>query len=234
MPADQQPALHSPPNHPPIHPTPQPSTPQSAGCIFAEMLQRKPLFPGDNYRHVLRLITKVTGSVADHDLWFVTNPNAKAYMLQRLPVYRRVDFAQQFPAASATAADLLGRMLEFDFAKRISIDEALAHPYFADIRDPAWEMEATPGLLQWGDIDTAETTRLQMQRIIMEDAARLNPAANVEVLLELQRRCREQAAAGKDTGAGPAAAPGRSSRAPSFQQPQSAPSSAGSSAMPVA
>ena len=31
----------------------------SAGCIFAEMLQRKPLFPGDNYRHVLRLITKV-------------------------------------------------------------------------------------------------------------------------------------------------------------------------------
>jgi serine/threonine protein kinase len=32
----------------------------SAGCIFAEMLQKRPLFPGDNYRHVLRLITKVS------------------------------------------------------------------------------------------------------------------------------------------------------------------------------
>ena len=38
---------------------------------------------------------KVTGSVSEGDLWFVTNPNAKAYMLQRLPVYRRVDFALQ-------------------------------------------------------------------------------------------------------------------------------------------
>ena len=87
-------------------------------------------------------------------------------------------------------------MLEFDFAKRLSVDEALAHPYFADIRDHAWEMEATPEQLRWGDIDTAETTRLQMQRIIMEDGARLN-AANAEVLAELQRRCEEVALAAK-------------------------------------
>jgi mitogen-activated protein kinase 1/3 len=193
------------------------------------MLQRKPLFPGDNYRHVLRLITKVTGSVAEPDLWFVTNPNAKAYMLHRLPVYRRVDFSLQFPAASPHAADLLGRMLEFDFAKRISVDDALAHPYFADIRDPAWEMEASPGQLQWGDIDAAETTRLQMQRIIMEDAARLNPA-NEEVLAEIQQRCREreQAAVGKGKDGGGGSQQRGSSRAGSLQQQQ------GGSAMPLA
>lgn len=162
------------------------------------------------------------------ELWFVTNPNAKAYMMQRLPVYRRVDFALQFPAASPLAADLLNRMLEFDFSKRISVDDALAHPYFADIRDPAWEMEATPEQLQWGDIDAAETTRLQMQRIIMEDGARLNPA-NAEVLVELQRRCLE---AGQEKEKEKEGAQQREGRGPS---PASVVRGAGgSSAMPVA
>jgi len=159
----------------------------SAGCIFAEMLQRKPLFPGDNYRHVLRLITKVTGSVSEEDLWFVSNANAKAYMLQRLPAYRKMDFRNHLAGASASACDLLSKMLEFNFAKRISVDEALAHPYFEDIRDPTWEMEAGPETLEWGDIDTVEPTRLAMQRIIMEDGARLN-AANAEILEEIERK----------------------------------------------
>ena len=98
-----------------------------------------------------------------------------------------MDFRAQFPSASAHACDLLSKMLEFDFAKRISVDEALAHPYFADIRDPTWEMEATPETLQWGDIDVVEPTRLAMQRIIMEDAARLN-TANAQILAEIQRK----------------------------------------------
>ncbi|EWM29196.1 mitogen-activated protein kinase [Nannochloropsis gaditana] len=160
----------------------------SAGCIFAEMLQRKPLFPGDNYRHVLRLITKVTGSATEADLWFVSNANAKAYMLQRLPTYQRMDLRALLPNASADACTLLSRMLEFNFANRISIDEALAHPYFAEIRDPTWEMEAGPDALEWGDIDTVEPTRLAMQRIIMEDGARLN-SANLSILEEIQRKC---------------------------------------------
>lgn len=79
-------------------------------------------------------------------------------------------------------------MLEFNFANRISIDEALAHPYFAEIRDPTWEMEAGPDALEWGDIDTVEPTRLAMQRIIMEDGARLN-SANLSILEEIQRKC---------------------------------------------
>ncbi|CAN0051556.1 unnamed protein product, partial [Choristocarpus tenellus] len=46
----------------------------SVGCIFGEMLGRKPLFNGNDYIHQLKLITKLIGKPSEADLWFVTNP----------------------------------------------------------------------------------------------------------------------------------------------------------------
>merc|ERR1711934_1002001 len=42
----------------------------SVGCIFAELLGRKPLFPGKDYVHQLNLITRVLGSPDPSDLEF--------------------------------------------------------------------------------------------------------------------------------------------------------------------
>jgi serine/threonine protein kinase len=89
--------------------------------------------------------------------------------------------------ATSQAADLLSRLLEFDYKKRMPVEEALAHPYFADIRDQAWEVSGDDNTLRWGDIDSATPNRLNMQRIILEDAARLN-VANVELLKDVERR----------------------------------------------
>lgn len=46
----------------------------SVGCIFGEMLGRKPLFAGNDYIHQLRLITQLIGKPKEEDLWFVRNP----------------------------------------------------------------------------------------------------------------------------------------------------------------
>lgn len=46
----------------------------SVGCIFGEMLGRKPLFAGNDYIHQLKLITSLIGKPTEADLWFVTNP----------------------------------------------------------------------------------------------------------------------------------------------------------------
>ena len=46
----------------------------SVGCIFGEMLGRKPLFAGHDYIHQLKLITTLIGKPTEEDLWFVTNP----------------------------------------------------------------------------------------------------------------------------------------------------------------
>ncbi len=64
-----------------------------------------------------------------------------------------------FPDASALAIDLLERMLQFHPAKRITVEDALAHPYLAQLHDPAAEPSA-PGdpctqcakLLDWESI----------------------------------------------------------------------------------
>lgn len=45
----------------------------SAGCIMAEMLQRKPLFMGSNTAQMLRMVVQFCGKPSQSDLSFVTN-----------------------------------------------------------------------------------------------------------------------------------------------------------------
>ena len=47
-----------------------------------------------------------------------------------------------FPDASAQAIDLMEAMLQFNPARRITVEQALAHPYLAQIHDPASELAA--------------------------------------------------------------------------------------------
>ncbi len=50
-----------------------------------------------------------------------------------------MDFKALFPGAPADGIDLLNGMLQFNPYFRISVEKALAHPYFADIRRPKLE-----------------------------------------------------------------------------------------------
>jgi mitogen-activated protein kinase 7 len=56
-----------------------------------------------------------------------------------LPIKPRVPFATLFPQANPDAIDLLSQLLCFDPAKRISCEQALAHPYLQVWHDPADE-----------------------------------------------------------------------------------------------
>ena len=52
----------------------------SVGCILAELLQRKPLFPGKDYIDQLKLIIKTLGTPSDEELTFISAPKARAYI----------------------------------------------------------------------------------------------------------------------------------------------------------
>ena len=54
------------------------------GCILAEILGRKPLFPGEDYIHQLQVISDVLGSPTEADLHFVKNDRAKRFMLNQV------------------------------------------------------------------------------------------------------------------------------------------------------
>jgi len=107
----------------------------SVGCIFAELLGRKTLFPGKDYVHQLNLIMRVIGTPReDSELDFINNEKAKRY-IKSLPATARCNFEKLFPNASPKAIDLIDKMLVLDPAKRITVEEALAHPYLESLHD---------------------------------------------------------------------------------------------------
>ncbi|GKV41571.1 hypothetical protein SLEP1_g49080 [Rubroshorea leprosula] len=107
----------------------------SVGCIFAEILGRKPIFPGTECLNQLKLIINVLGSQKEADIEFIDNPKARRY-IKSLPHSRGTHFSHLYPHADPLAIDLLQRMLVFDPTKRITVTEALLHPYMSGLFDP--------------------------------------------------------------------------------------------------
>ncbi|WOL03967.1 mitogen-activated protein kinase [Canna indica] len=106
----------------------------SVGCILAELLGRKPIFPGTDALNQLKLIVDVLGTMSDADLGFIDNSNAWQH-LKSLPHSPGVAFAELYPNADPLAIDLLQKMLVFDPSKRITVAESLKHPYLSDLYD---------------------------------------------------------------------------------------------------
>ncbi|GMN24493.1 hypothetical protein TIFTF001_000590 [Ficus carica] len=106
----------------------------SVGCILMEIIRREPLFPGRDYVQQLALITELLGSPDDSDLGFLRSDNARKYIKQ-LPRVPKQSFAEKYPNVSPDAIDLAEKMLVFDPSKRITVDEALNHPYLTSLHE---------------------------------------------------------------------------------------------------
>lgn len=111
----------------------------SVGCILAEVLGRRPLFPGRDHVHQLAMVIAVTGSPPASDLAQIPLANARKHIEQNFPNVPPRPLGELFPNASASLLDLLGRMLVFNPTTRITVDDALEHPYLADLHDPEAE-----------------------------------------------------------------------------------------------
>ncbi|KAJ0788866.1 putative mitogen-activated protein kinase CMGC-MAPK family [Helianthus annuus] len=101
----------------------------SIGCIFAEMILGRPLFPGRNVVHQLDLMTDLLGTPSSESIARIRNEKARRY-LNNMRKKPPVPFAHKFPNADPLALRLLERLLSFDPKDRPSAEEALADPYF--------------------------------------------------------------------------------------------------------
>jgi cyclin-dependent kinase 2 len=103
----------------------------SAGCIFAELANNSPLFPGDSDIDQIFRIFRVLGT-PNEEMWkgITSLPDYKA----NFPQWSPKSFADVVPGLDEAGLDLLTRMLRYDPGKRISAKEALKHPYFNDVR----------------------------------------------------------------------------------------------------
>jgi serine/threonine protein kinase len=62
------------------------------------------------------------------------------------------NLSEKYPGAPPEAIDLLTQLLHFNPSKRLTVQEALAHPYLAAVRDPAEEVVHSESLRM--DIET--------------------------------------------------------------------------------
>ena len=126
-------------------------------------LERTPLFPGkfcfplsppggnkikvnefgfpNEKTDQLNVIFDVIGTPNEEDMNFITDPNGILY-LKSLKVRPKKNLKTKFPGSSDDSLDLLDQMLKFNPSKRITVNQALNHKFFAEIKDPKKEVEA--------------------------------------------------------------------------------------------
>ncbi|KAK4188060.1 kinase-like domain-containing protein [Podospora australis] len=110
----------------------------SVGCILAELLGGRPFFKGRDYVDQLNQILHILGTPNEETLSRIGSPRAQEYV-RNLPFMAKKSFPALFPNANPDALDLLDRMLAFDPSRRISVEEALEHPYLAIWHDASDE-----------------------------------------------------------------------------------------------
>mmetsp|Transcript_9598 Transcript_9598/g.13415 ORF Transcript_9598/g.13415 Transcript_9598/m.13415 type:complete len:401 (+) Transcript_9598:121-1323(+) len=114
----------------------------AVGCILAELHGRKPVFRGSDSRDQVSEYLKVLGAPKQEDLSFITNEHAKRFVEN---YGKKLQNENKLPTMYANidkdALDLMMKMLQFNPEKRISVDEALDHPFYKEIKKAKHEMK---------------------------------------------------------------------------------------------
>uniref|UniRef100_A0A8C8BC14 mitogen-activated protein kinase n=1 Tax=Otus sunia TaxID=257818 RepID=A0A8C8BC14_9STRI len=143
----------------------------SVGCIMAELLKGKALFPGNDYIDQLKRIMEVVGTPSSELLKKISSEHARKY-IESLPHMPQQDLKAVFRGANPLAVDLLEKMLILDSDKRITASEALAHPYFVQYHDPDDEPEAE---LYDESIENKERTIDEWKELTYEEVISFKP-----------------------------------------------------------
>jgi serine/threonine protein kinase len=103
------------------------------GCIFAEILRRRPLLQGNSSATQLALIVQLLGTPGEEDLAACFPSDDAVRFIRHLGPMAPTPLSHVFPDAHPLALDLLSRMLVFNPKKRIKVEDALEHPFFATL-----------------------------------------------------------------------------------------------------
>ena len=102
--------------------------------------------------HQLTLILDVLGTPTMEDYYGIKSRRAREY-IRSLPFKKKIPLKALFPKTSDLALDLLEKLLAFNPVKRITVEEALKHPYLEPYHDPDDEPTADPIPEEFFDFD---------------------------------------------------------------------------------
>jgi serine/threonine protein kinase len=162
----------------------------SIGCILAEMLIRKPLFPGHNTQHQLDLIIDLLGSPDAEELMKIPNEKCRKF-IRSLPATPGKKFAEVFEGSSSLAMDFMSIALRWDPTARVSIDQAIQHEYLADLHCPEDEPVTDPLDPKHFEFERRKITAAALREEIFLEALEYHPSVKQKFLEEEARTGRK-------------------------------------------
>ncbi|CAL0323933.1 unnamed protein product [Lupinus luteus] len=153
----------------------------SIGCIFAEMLTGKPLFPGKNVVHQLDLMTDLLGTPPAESISRIRNEKARRY-LSSMRKKQPVPFSKKFPNADPSALNLLQRLIAFDPKDRPTAEEALADPYFHGLSNVDREPSTQPISKLEFEFEKRKLTKDDVRELIYREILEYHPEMLEEYL----------------------------------------------------
>lgn len=160
----------------------------SVGCILAELLGVRAIFPGKDSLHQLRLIVELLGTPTNDELRNIENEQAVAYVRAQAaakglgakeaaaapgPAAATQRFERMYPDAEPKLLELLAQLLQFDPRKRPSAEEALAHPYLAAYRDAPDEGLPVPEIEM--SFERENASKEELRNLIYEEVCHFHP-----------------------------------------------------------
>ena len=104
------------------------------GCIFAEMIDGNPLYPGDNQIDQQHVIQKVMGKQPENQTKLKNKNGDLAHVQFRIPSNLDSQDKKYRGKVDANGMNLLHRLLDLDPNERITATEAMDHPFFTSLK----------------------------------------------------------------------------------------------------
>merc|ERR1719285_111903 len=115
----------------------------AVGCIFGEMLLQKPLFPGHSSLDQMKTIFEVLGTPPLEELTWVRDRRLKNWLHNLGECGGKGTFDDKFAKImDDDCKALLRNLLRINPNQRITVEEALEHPFLEDTREVETETKA--------------------------------------------------------------------------------------------
>ena len=103
----------------------------SIGCILAELIRRKPLFPGKSHANQVQLIFEVLGFDSVNELGYEISAEAASFLKKRCK-FQKQPLESVIQSASPQAIELIKALLSIDPKGRPTAEEALKFKFMLD------------------------------------------------------------------------------------------------------